>query len=406
MFARYIAFRTIFQRKRNKSSVILWIGVIGIVVSVCVIQVAISIHSGFKEAITQAIFGYEAQLQIGRYNAQEGISNEPIFFSDSLVQKLKSKHPNIERISHYVLLPSLAQSKTDIEGILIKGVSKENPLEFFRQHLVEGKLPHTDSALQVIIGKTLAQKLQLKLNDKLKLFFLQQNAKARVVKIVGIFQTNMQNIDENTVIASVYLLQKILDWQPAQTMGLEIWLKDKSRLEQDKDRIQNILHHLGILEQEVYTIYQLYPNLFNWIDLQGGHVRIIIALMLIVATMNMTCTLLVLILEQTQTIGILKAMGAKETQIRGIFIYQSAMLIALGSIVGNVLGSIIVFIQQHYRVLKLNPESYFLDYVPMRFSITSLLSIDFGVIVVCTAFMLFPALYSKKISPIKAIRMQ
>ncbi|MCS7076316.1 MAG: ABC transporter permease [Bacteroidia bacterium] len=398
--------KTIFQRTKSKSKVIIWIGIAGMIISVCVIQLAIAIHSGFKQAITQAIFGYEAQLQIGKYNAQEGISNEPIHFSDSLVQILKNQQSNIERVSHYILLPSLAQSKTDIEGVVIKGVSKENPLTFFSQHLVEGRVPHPDSSLEVIMGKALAQKLQIKLGDKLKLFFLQHKAKARVVKVTGIFQTNMHSIDESTIIGSVSLLQKLLEWQAGQTMGLEVWLKDKTDLEQERNALQNTLRRLGMFEQEVYTIYQLYPNLFNWIDLQGGHVRIIIGLMLLVATMNMTCTLLVLILEQTRTIGILKAMGSREGQIRGIFVYQAGVLIALGSGIGNLLGTACILIQQRYKIIKLNPENYFLDYVPMRFNLLTLLWIDLGVIAVCTAFMLFPALYSKKISPIRALRME
>jgi lipoprotein-releasing system permease protein len=403
MFSRYIASRTVFH-KRGKSSLILWIGVAGIAISACVIQIAVAIHGGFKKSITDTVFGYEAQLQIGRYNAEEGISNEPIRFTDSLVQIIHAKHANIQKISHYILMPSLAQSKTDLEGIMLKGVSKENTLDFFKQHLIQGTLPHKDSTLQVIIGKVLAQKLQLKAGDKLKLFFMQNPPKARVVKVVGIFQTNMHTIDENTVLGNVQLLNKVLNWQPEQTMGLEIWLKNRNNIEQDKEQVKNALRNAGIMEQEVYSIYQLYPNLFNWIDLQGGHVRIIITLMLIVATLNMTCTLLVLILEQTKAIGILKAIGASQTQIRAIFVYQAGALIALGSLAGNILGTGIILVQQKYHLFKLNPESYFLSYVPMEFNIQNLLLIDAGVISVCTLFMLFPALYSKKITPVKALR--
>lgn len=403
MFSRYIAFRTILH-KRSKSSFIIWIGVAGIALSVCVIQIAMAIHGGFKQSITDTIFGYEAQLQIGKYNAEEGISNEPIRFTDSLVQIIQQHHNNIKKISHYILMPCLAQTKTDLEGIMLKGVSKENTLEFFKQHLTEGNIPHKDSALHIIMGKVLAQKLQLKIGDKVKLFFMQNPPKARVVKIVGIFQTNMHNIDENTAIANVQLLSKILNWDTHQTMGLEIWLKNTKKIEQDKEQIKKALFKAGILEQEVYTIYQLYPNLFNWIDLQGGHVRIIITLMLIVATMNMTCTLLVLILEQTKAIGILKAVGASESQIRAIFVYQAGVLIALGSLLGNIVGTVIILVQEQYHVFRLNPESYFLSYVPVALSFKNLLLIDTGVIVLCTLFMIFPALYSKKISPVKALR--
>lgn len=405
MFSRYIAFRTVFQ-KRGKSGLIIWIGILGISVSVCVIQIAMAIHSGFKQNITDTIFGYEAQLQVGRYNAEEGISNEPIRFTDSLVRFISQKHPNINKISHYIVLPSLAQSKSDLEGVMLKGVGKENPLAFFKHNLIAGTLPHKDSTLQVIIGNVLAQKLQLNVGDKLKLFFMQNPPKARVVRVTGIFQTNMYNIDENTVIGNVDLLSKVLHWEDNQAMGIEIWLKNTTRIEQDKEHIKNILHNAGILEQEVYTVYQLYPNLFNWIELQGGHVRIIIVLMLIVATMNMACTLFVLILEQTKAVGILKAIGASEEQIRIIFVYQAGVLITVGSIIGNVLGSFIILIQQKYHVFKLNPENYFLSYVPMQFSPQNLLLIDAGVILVCTFFMFLPALYSKKISPIKALRIE
>lgn len=403
MFSRYIAFRTVFY-KRGKSTLIIWIGVIGIAISVCVIQIAMAIHRGFKKNITEAIFGYEAQLQIGRYNAEEGISNEPIRFTDSLVHVLKEKHPNIDKISHYILMPSLAQSKTGIEGIMLKGVSKENTLDFFKKHLIQGNIPDKDSSLQVIIGKVLAQKLELKVGDKLKLFFMQNPPKARVVKITGIYQTNMYDIDQNTVIGNVQLLNKILNWEENQTMGLELWLKNTNDILQDKKQVQAILRDLGMLEHEVYAIYQLYPNLFNWIDLQGGHVRIIITLMLIVATMNMTCTLLVLILEQTQSIGILKALGSTEKQIQRIFIYQAGILIAAGSLIGNGLGTSIIFLQDTYHIFKLNPESYFLSYVPVQFDIKNLFFIDIGVIFVCTIFMVFPAMYSRKISPLKALR--
>lgn len=403
MFSRYIAFRTVFQ-KRGKSTFIIWIGVVGIAISVCVIQIAMAIHGGFKQSITNTIFGYEAQLQVGKYNAEEGISNEPLRFTDSLVQFIQKKHSNIHKISHYILIPSLAQSKSDLEGIMLKGVSKENPLDFFKHNLVAGTLPHKDSTLQVIIGKVLANKLQLKVGDKLKLFFMQNPPKARVVKITGIFQTNMHNIDESTVVGNVSLLSKVLNWEDNQTMGLEIWLKNTAHIEQDKELIQNILRSAGMLEHEVYTVYQLYPNLFNWIDLQGGHVRIIIFLMLVVATMNMTCTLLVLILEQTKSVGILKAVGASEGQIRAVFVYQAGVLITLGCIAGNILGSGIILVQQKYHWFKLNPESYFLSYVPVKFSLQNLLFIDVGVIAVCTLFMFFPALYSKKISPVKALR--
>lgn len=408
MFSWVIAKKITFKKGKSYSKLMVWIGVLGIALGVCVIQVSLSVFRGFNRAITESIFGYSAQLQIGKYNAQEGISNDSLRLTPKLIQQIKQQ-PQVLAMSSYAIIPAMAQSKTQIEGVVVKGISTDNKADFFKQHLKEGSVAIHDldstRLFPVLISQTLAKKLMVKVGDKLKLFFMQGQPRAKVMRIVGIYQTGLQLIDEATLISTLSPVQDLLHWEKEYVMGVEIFLKDTKTIEKQRENIKKVLFQEGQLQQEVYTVKELYHTLFDWLALQSGHVRIVILLMVVVAAINMISALLVLMLEQTRMIGIFKAMGAKTTQIQKIFIWQAFILIGLGALIGNIVSLFICGIQQQFHVFRLNSENYFLSYIPIDIQWADFIAVDIGVTVLCTLVMLLPVLYIGKVHPIKAIKM-
>ena len=305
--------------------------------------------------------------------------------------------------------------KTDeyIQGIVFKGVDENYDWQFFRKHLVEGELPTiTDSARanEVLLSDQVAKLLRLKLNDRIVVYFITGDEvipRMLQMEISGIYRTGFEEFDQLFILGDLKQIQRLNDWRHDQITGFEVITTDFFDIDNIEQNIRNIIISYREENAEILrtqSITRVYPQIFDWLSILDMNVWIILILMVVVAAFNMVSGLLVLILERSTMIGVLKAMGSPNWSIRKVFVYLSVFLTGRGLLWGNAIGVAIVLLQMAFHIIQLNPESYYVDYVPMNFSLTHLLLLNLGTIVITSLILIIPSWFISKISPDKVIR--
>ena len=319
----------------------------------------------------------------------------------------------VKNIQSFATKPGIVKTDEEIHGIVLKGVGSDFDWSFFKDNLVEGKLfsvSDTGRTDDVLISKQIALLLKLKVGDPLYTYFLNDETKAqkmRKFRICGIFSTSLEEFDRLFVLADISHVRKLNDWKPDQISGFEIAIKDFDDLDKITQNIRRLTLSYSKDNESVLrpvTITSKYPQIFDWLNLLDMNVWIILGLIILVAGFNMVSGLLILILERTTMIGVLKAVGSENWSIRKIFIYLSSFLILKGMFWGNVAGIAFCLIQAKFGIFQLDPGSYYLDTVPINLKITHLLMLNAGTIVVTLLMLLVPSWYISRIEPDKAIR--
>jgi lipoprotein-releasing system permease protein len=419
-FSRYIASRILNkgQEKNTISSPIVKIGITGIALGVAVMIITMAIVTGFQKQIIEKITTFTSHLQINDYDPNQSLEPNPITFENDLLLKL-SKTNNVKHIQAFATKNGILKTKTENEGIVLKGVSTDYDWSYLSPYVTEGKVLsiHKDSiSKDIFISQTLANKLHLKLNQKLLVYFMTKkkledttfNGKNYIdyeprVKdfyIKGIFNTGFSDFDKNLVFVDLKQIQKLNYWKDNEVAGYEVYLNDFSLLEPSLENINDLIGY----NYTVASVKQLQSSIFSWLDMIDVNAIIIITLMVLVAAINMISALLILILERTNLVGILKALGLANVSVRKIFFHVSLQLLIKGLFFGNLIGIAFCLIQWHFHFLPLNPETYYLDSVPINLSIIHVLLINVGTIIICLLMMFLPTLILNKITPMKAIR--
>lgn len=364
--------------------------------------ISLSIVNGFKEGIKSKISGFGAHLVISNYNNSSSIENKAILNTRECFNKLDS----IEGVSYsqsFIYRPAIIKTDNTNYGIVIKGVDKEFNWNFFEDNIVKGqilKLNTEDAKNEVFISKKIADKLNLELGDEIVIYFVQNPARFRKLKIKGIYDTGLGELDDKIILTDLRHLQKINNWSKNQVNGIEIYLDDFSKIDQlEKEIYDNIDYDLGVT-----SIKKSRADLFNWLELQDINVVIIIGLLLLVSGINIIATLLILIIEKTNSIGILKSLGAKNFSISKIFILNALYLILIGLGVGNIIGLGFSYIQLEFGLVKLPQEAYFIDKVPILINPMELIALNIGTVLFCLLVLIIPSRIVSKIEPIKSIR--
>jgi lipoprotein-releasing system permease protein len=410
---RFIAKRIILGKDDDKqlSHPIIRISVIGIALGLAVIILTVAIVTGFQNEIRNKLIGFGSHIQVTNYDNNSSDEPQPISKQQDFLDGLKN-NPEINHVQVYATKSGIIKTKTDNEGVLIKGVGNDYDWKFITENLKEGKaftISDTGLSRDIIISKYLANKLELKLNDKMVIYFLTQKKdsvssryeqRVKVFYISGIYETGFEDIDKRLVLVDIGQIQKLNYWNDDQIGGFEIAINDYKKIDKMGDEVNDVIGQ-GLVAQ---TIKETNPTIFSWLDLLDMNAIIVIALMILVAGINMVSALLIVILERTNMIGILKALGATNASIQKIFLYHAAYLIGKGLFWGNVLALAIAIIQKQFGVLKLDQTTYYVSVIPVNIDVMHIFVLNVGTLLCCMIMLIIPSFIISKITPVKAIR--
>ncbi|KAF2514132.1 ABC transporter permease [Flavobacterium salilacus subsp. salilacus] len=409
MNLEYFIARRLVTAKNHKSSIsapIIKIAIIAIAIGIIMMIIAVATGVGLQDKIREKVSAFNGHIIISNYddNISE-VSVAPIPIQQDFYPEFKS----VQGISHIQAVASKAgiiRTEESVEGVVFKGVGKDYKWDNLQEYIVSGRIPDLNNNLnnEVILSQYLADRLQFKVGDKFNTFFMKEDANSmpnmRVFEIVGIFNSGFQEFDATYVIGDIRHVQRINKWKNGEVGSFEVFIDDFDQLQQKGDEVYNAIS--STLDSR--TIEEKYYNIFEWLKLFDFNIVLIIIIMVIVGTINMVVALLVLILERTQMIGMLKALGANNWSVRKIFLYNAAYLIIKGLLWGNIISLGLIFIQKYFEVIKLPPENYYVTVAPVAINIPAILLINSGTVAVCLSLLLIPSYIITKISPVKALR--
>ena len=386
------------------------IAIVGVALGLAVMILSVAIVIGFKKEVRNKVIGFGSHIQITNFDNNSSYETMPIAVSDSLLQALRA--PGIKHIEGYATKMGILKTDSDFQGVVLKGIDTDYDWSFFRNNLKEGELLTIDpkkTSTDVIISRYLSDLLGLKLGDSILTYFVQEDVRARKFNIVGIYETGFMDYDKLFVLADIKQIRRLNGWEKDEVSGLELLVDDYDKLDQiAEDLYFNLVEKQDRHGNTYFTrsIKEMNPMIFNWLDVLDVNVVVILILIFAVAGFTMISGLLIIILERTNRIGLLKALGENNVSIRKIFLYISFFLIGKGMLWGNVVGIAICLIQSHFRIIKLDPSIYYLDAVPIDLSIVSLILLNIGTLCASMLMMLGPSYLITKIDPAKSIRFE
>jgi lipoprotein-releasing system permease protein len=385
------------------------IAMAGIAIGLAVMIIAVAVVIGFKSKVRDKVVGFGSHIQIVNLDAVSSYETRPVVADDSLLRVL-SAYPGVTHAQRFSTKPGMIKTDDAFQGMVLKGVGPEFDPTFMRQYLVEGEIPaFSDTAATnlALISKTLASKLKLKPGDKIYTYYIQDNIRARRLQIAGIYQTNFSEYDKLFLITDLYLVNRLNGWLPGQVTGVELQIRDYGQLAPTTDAIASRLDTRPDRYGGVYyvrSVEQLNPQIFAWLSLLDLNVWVILILMIGVAGFTMISGLLIIIIERTNMIGVLKALGATNFTIRKTFLWFAVFLIGKGMLIGNVVGIALCLLQSAFGLFKLNPETYYVDTVPVSINPLLILLINVGTLAASVLMLIGPSFLITKIHPARSIR--
>ena len=392
------------ENNNNYTSPIIRIAILAIALSVAIMILSVFILSGFKNEISNKVFGFGGHINISKFNYNQSYENDPIYLNADVFSKIESLD-FVSIIHPFATKAGIIKESDEILGVVLKGVDKNYNWKFFGENLISGELPvfnDTTTSKNVIISKNISNKMKLDVGDDIVMYYVQKPTRVRKFKVIGIYNTGLAEFDEVVVIGDLKHIQKLNNWQGNQVGGYEVITNNVSNIELFSEIIdENIDYDLKALD-----IKQKYPQIFDWLRLQDFNVLIILILMLIVGGVNMITSLLIIILEKSRLIGILKAIGATNWNIRNVFIYNSLYIIFNGLFWGNLIALTFSICQNYFDLISLDENIYFMSFVPVKIELMSLFLINIGTIVICYLILVIPSVVISKISPAKSIKFE
>lgn len=406
--------RRLFSSKdqtQRMSRRIVRLAVAGISLGMVVMILAVGIVTGFQREIEEKVNGFAAHLQVVNYDSNLSYQTESINQDQPFLEELKAM-PEVKHVQQFITKPGMIRTEDAIQGMVLKGIGTDFDWGFFDHNQVSGSRLVLDSLRtnQVWISEQISNLLQLGLGDSFRMYFLNENERTpriRQFEVGGIYRTGLEEFDEMFMLVDIRHLQSLNSWAEDEISGYEIFVNDLDEVDELEYEVRNLI--LANLADEdtllrVINIKRKFPHIFDWLKLLDMNVWIILVLMVLVAGFNMVSGLLVIILERTQMIGILKSLGAANVNVRKIFLYFSAFLIGEGLLWGNVLGLILGFAQHYFEIIHLNPSDYYVDTVPVNISVLHLLLLNIGALGITIFMLLGPSYFVSRIAPEKTIR--
>ena len=418
-FSFFIAKRLALSKKSSISSAIIRIAIVAIGISVSAMIIAVFMIKGFQVSISQKIFGFWGHIDVIGSESSRDISLTPLKDTDKYIREIKSIdtiryfdddemeksiNAQIKHVQKYIIFPAILATREAYEGLLMKGVGEDFDNSNIKQYLKSGYIPDfgSDTSLnEILISKYTADRLNLKPGKNVILNFITENDQIRKkVKIAGIYSTGLMEYDKKLVLMNIDLLREIIGWEKDDAGGLEVFVNDLDQLDIINDYI-----YIEILPKDIYSITarQKFPAIFEWLKLQNINEQVILILMLIVSVINMITSLLILILEQTKMIGILRALGSDTWSVRKIFLYHAGFIVLFGLILGDIIGLGFSLIQKEFGVIKLDEASYYLSEAPVFIDIPALIVINLATLLITVLILILPSYLVSKIDPVKTI---
>lgn len=407
----FIAQRLIKGRKEGTSfsKPINIIAVAGISLGLAVMILAVAILTGFKEQIREKVVGFGANIQIVSSDTYFSLETNPVSRDQDFVEKVRNM-PGISHIQVFATKPGIIKTEDEIQGVVLKGVGSDFDWNYFSSCIVDGKVFRVNDTVrtdEVIISKKISDMLKLKTGDSFAMYFVQDPPRQRKFTVSGIYETSLEEFDKMYVFCDIAHIRRLNGWEDNQVSGFEIFIDDFDRLDNMEQAVRDAVGYRISEEEEnlkVMSIRSRYPQIFDWLNFQDLNVIIIILLMLVVAGFNMISGLLILILEKTNMIGILKALGSDDITIRRTFLYQAAWLIGKGLLWGNVAGIGLALLQLKTGLVTLDPSSYYIKIVPVNLELIHIVLLNTGTMAIILIMLLVPSKLISRITPVKAIR--
>jgi lipoprotein-releasing system permease protein len=402
---RFIAFRLIRGKTSNKNKLsgpLYRISILAISISVAVMIVSLAVLDGFQNEIISKVIGFGAHIQLTKYDNNNSFEPLPIKVNEAYLKSIK-KVQGVDKVSMYAIKAGIVKTENQMEGVILKGVGTDFESAFFKKNLISGNFFKVNKKIKsdsIIISKRLADKLNFKVNQKVIVYFIQNPARVRKFIIAGIYNTGLEDFDSKYLICDARHIQKLNNWDSTQFAGIEVSVKDFNQIDHITAQINEIIPTDWIAS----SLREQFPQLFDWLKLQDINVQVILILMTLVAIVNMATALIILILENTRLIGVLKALGMNNFQLQKVFLYQIVAIVGKGLLYGNIVALTLCFLQIKFHFIKLDETSYYISYVPVQLSFYAILLVNVGTFIICTLALLIPSRLVSKISPIKAIR--
>lgn len=386
------------------------IATLGVAIGLAVMIITVGVVYGFKHSIRDKAIGFGSHIQVENFMLMQSGDPYPICMDDSLINVLKNIN-GINHVGRYTLTQGILKTDSDFLGIVFKGIGGEYDTQFLAQNIVEGEMPKFSakkSSNKILVSKTIADKLHLKAGDKLFAYFVcTDDVRVRRFTVSGIYETNMSHFDQVICITDLYTTNKLNGWEPNQCSGAEIEVSDFTQLDQVAqemvEKVNRTTDHNGET-LSTQTIFEAYPQIFTWLDLLDINVWIILALMTCVAGFTMISGLLIIILERTQMIGILKALGARNSTVRHTFLWFATFIITRGLLLGNIIGIGLLLLQKYTGVVTLDPKTYYVSEVPVEINIPIFLAINAATLAISVMVLVAPSYLVAHIQPSKSMR--
>ena len=411
-FPLYIA-RKIYNDqgdKRKVSRPVIRIATLGVAIGLAVMLISVSVVLGFKHTIRDKVIGFGSHITVGDFLTIQGSDQYPIEMGDSMMNVLKSIK-GVDKVQRYAMKQGILKTDSDFLGVMFKGIAEEYDTTFLHNNMVEGYIPAFSSEAskqQIVISKMIADQLHLHAGDRLFAYFFSNNGvRPRKYTITGIYQTNLSMFDKVICYTDLYSAVKLNGWESVQTSGAELTVKDFSKLDDVADILTHRVNRSSDKYGETYssaTIQQNYPQIFSWLDLLDLNVWIILTLMVCVAGFTMISGLLIIILERTNMIGVLKALGARNKTVRHTFLWFAVFIIGKGLLIGNIIGLGLILLQKYTGLIHLDPATYYVSTVPVEVNIPIILLINIATLLVSVFVLIAPSYLISHIHPAKSMR--
>lgn len=385
------------------------IAIIGIAMGLAVMILAVAILTGFKNEIREKVVGFGSHIQIMNFDSNISFETSPISDKQQFVDKIK-KIPGIKHIQVFGTKAGIIKTEEDIQGVMLKGIGSDFDWSYFQSNMIDGNVftvTDTVRSTSVIISKKISDMLKLKTGDSFAMHFVQDPPRVRKFTISGIYETSLEEFDKIYVFCDIGQIKRLNGWEDDQVSGFEIFIDDFDDLDIMTMAVRDAIGYKIIEEETKFKVTNIrykFPQIFDWLNFQDINVIIIIILMLVVAGFNMISGLLILILEKTNMIGILKALGSEDNTIRKMFMYQASYLIGKGLLWGNLIGIGLAYLQLKTSIITLDPSSYYLKTVPINLDLTNIILLNAGTMAVIIIMLLVPSQLISRITPVKAIR--
>lgn len=398
----FISRRITSDNQSSFSSIISRIAVVSIAVSLAAMILAFFILGGFKETIKNKVYNFKGHLEVTKYNFGNSME-EPAVSTNSDFNKFYKDLDYIDHVQDFAHKAGLLKTDEEVQGVIFKGVGRNFDTTRFSPNMVAGRLFHFDDSTysqEVIISRKISRSLRLNVNDKVFISFVQNPPRTRRLLITGIYETGLEEFDKQLIMGDIGLVRRMNNWADTLVGGYEVFIKDPNKMEEAEEDLFNMID----MNLFVDKISDKYIQLFDWLNLLNQNVGIFLALLLIVSVINMISILLILIMERTNMVGVLQALGSPRRQIKRIFVYNGMLLIGKGLLWGNIVAIVVAYLQDEFKLIPLDPENYYMYFVPIHWDFVALIGLNILTFVVVSMALGIPTLVISRIKPIAAIK--